>query len=184
MAISPKTREMLALLLSGLGPCLSPHRRSRACKLLSADKAATGCAVARDRAARDGIEHPDRDLLQARDGRVHKRAARRRAGRALDHLVEGEPDAQPRDAKRRATRDLVARAGTMGLVVRGCTTPADRIRALTGRRRIKPTSLGCRNRGGLNPAGLHLPQRKLLFRQTEPPLGMSRKHARWSDPRP
>src|SRR5688572_25996506 len=32
----------------------------------------------------------------------------------------------------------------MGLVVKGCTTPADRLRALTGGRRIKPTSLACR----------------------------------------
>src|SRR3954449_583788 len=49
--------------------------------------------------------------------------------------------------------------------------------ALTGRRRTRPTSAGpgllqsaAAIRGSLNPAGLHLSQRTLLFRQTEPPL--------------
>src|SRR3954449_12771488 len=49
--------------------------------------------------------------------------------------------------------------------------------ALTGRRRTRPTSAGpgllqsaAAIRGSLNPAGLHLSQRKLLFRQTGPPL--------------
>src|SRR3954447_19163040 len=49
--------------------------------------------------------------------------------------------------------------------------------ALPARRRTSPTSAGpgllqsaAAIRGSLNPAGLHLSQRKLLFRQTEPPL--------------
>src|SRR3982751_2714032 len=56
--------------------------------------------------------------------------------------------------------------------------------ALTGRRRTRPTSAGpgllqsaAAIRGSLNPAGLHLSQRKLLFRRTEPPLAPPRNCA-------
>src|SRR5689334_13231441 len=45
-----------------------------------------------------------------------------------------------------SVRDLTIadRRGTVGVLASSCTTPADRIRALTGRRRIEPTSPGCR----------------------------------------
>jgi hypothetical protein len=78
------------------------------------------------RAARDGIEHPDREFLRADDGRVRERAARRRAGRALDHLVDADGAPGPR-VPRVDHDDLVTRAGTLGLVVEGCTTASGRI---------------------------------------------------------
>src|SRR5689334_23696448 len=45
-----------------------------------------------------------------------------------------------------SVRDLTIadRRGTVGVLASSCTTPADRTRALTGRRRIEPTSPGCR----------------------------------------
>ena len=44
----PGTREMLASSCSGLGlPCLSRHRRTSACKPISADKVVIGCPIAR-----------------------------------------------------------------------------------------------------------------------------------------
>ena len=142
MAISTETREMLACPVRGSVPVT---RRVGEQGVQGRQRGQRRDRLPRrpHRAARDGVEHPDRDLLEARDGRVHEAAARRRAGRALDHLVEANRAPGP-GMPSVENGDLVARAGTMGLVVRSCTTPADRIRALTGGRRIKPTSLGCR----------------------------------------
>ena len=75
-------------------------------------------------AACTGIEHPGRDLLQARDGRVHETAARRCARRSLDHLVKANWAPSP-GMPGVDNRDLVASCRTMGLVVRSCTTAFD-----------------------------------------------------------
>jgi hypothetical protein len=66
-----------------------------------------------------GIEHPGRDLLRARDGRVHETAARRCARRSLDHLVKANWAPSP-GMPGVDNRDLVASCRTMGLVVRSC----------------------------------------------------------------
>jgi hypothetical protein len=95
-------------------------------------------------AAYDGVEHPDRDLLQARVGRIHETAARRCARRSLDHLVKANRAPSP-GMPSVDNRDLVASCRTMGLVVRSCTMAGDPTPALTGRRRTRPTSIGCRN---------------------------------------
>ena len=82
-----------------------------------------GCNRLRCRArgaACTGIEHPGRDLLQARDGRVHETAARRCARRSLDHLVKANGAPSP-GMPGVDNRDLVASCRTMGLVVRSCT---------------------------------------------------------------
>ena len=71
-------------------------------------------------AAYDGVEHPDRDLLQARVGRIHETAARRCARRSLDHLVKANRAPSP-GMPSVDNRDLVASCRTMGLVVRSCT---------------------------------------------------------------
>src|SRR5215213_2704194 len=71
-------------------------------------------------AAYNGVEHPDRDLLRARDGRVHETAARRCARRSLDHLVKANAAPSP-GMPGVDNRDLVASCRTMGLVVRSCT---------------------------------------------------------------
>jgi len=72
-------------------------------------------------AAYDGVEHPDRDLPQARVGRIHETAARRCARRSLDHLVKANGAPSP-GMPGVDNRDLVASCRTMGLVVRSCTT--------------------------------------------------------------
>ena len=75
------------------------------------------------RPTRDGIEHPDRDLLQACRRRVRKRAARGHSCCAPDRLVE--PDCPPGPRMRSVDDDTVVASGvTMGLVLRGCTTPS------------------------------------------------------------
>ncbi len=71
-------------------------------------------------AAYNGVEHPDRDLLQARDGRVHETAARRCARRSLDHLVKANRAPSP-GMPGVDNGDVVAGCRTMGLVVRSCT---------------------------------------------------------------
>ena len=70
-------------------------------------------------AAYDGVEHPDRDLPQARVGRIHETAARRCARRSLDHLVKANRAPSP-GMPGVDNRDLVASCRTMGLVVRSC----------------------------------------------------------------
>ncbi|WP_336492570.1 hypothetical protein, partial [Methylobacterium nigriterrae] len=71
------------------------------------------------RPARDGIEHPDRDLLQACVWRVHECAARGRTCCAPDHIVKANRTPSPRMPP--VDDDtVVATAGTMGLVLRGC----------------------------------------------------------------
>ena len=100
----PGTREMLALPCSGLGLPASRRIGKQGVQAPQRGQGRDRLPRRPHRAARDGIEHPDRDLLEARDGRVHERAARRRAGGALDDLLRGEPDAPPRDAKRRGRR--------------------------------------------------------------------------------
>lgn len=91
-----------------------------------ADQRGQGCDWLRrhpHRPARDGIEHPDRDLLQACGWRVHECAARGRTCCAPDHLVKANRTPGPRMPP--VDDDtVVASAGTMGLVLRGCTTRA------------------------------------------------------------
>ena len=137
-----------------------------------------------DRAARDGIEHPGRDLLEARDGRVHERAAHRRAGGARDDLVEANRTPRPgmpsvEDA------DLAARAGTMGLVVKGCTTTTGRT-ALSAGARPPSGSSSCRRRSS-KPRSSMLPttraRNRSAPRSCHPlPLAPNRR-ARWHDQR-
>ena len=82
------------------------------------------------RAARDGVEHPDRDLLRARRGRVHERAARAarcRAGRSLNHVM-GADQAPGPGMPSVDNGDLVAGGRIMGLLVRDWITPFDRTR--------------------------------------------------------
>ena len=81
----------------------------------------------RHRAAGDGVEHPDRNLLKAREERLHEAAARHHAGRALDHLVKEHPAPGPRMPSVE-NGDLVACGRTMGLVVRSCITRSGRTR--------------------------------------------------------
>jgi len=90
-------------------------------------------------AACTGIEHPGRDLLQARDGRVHETAARRCARRSLDHLVKANWAPSP-GMPGVDNRDLVASCRTMGLVVRSCTIDSACIRpwATEPRPRLAP----------------------------------------------
>src|SRR3954449_4903502 len=57
----------------------------------------------------------------------------------------------------------------MGVVLLRCTTPADRIRALTGKHPIRPTSSRFRRSRRLEPGRRSTYQPKILFRQTEPP---------------
>ena len=138
-----ETREMLPPARVGAPPRLAASE-SRARKAANADSAATGCAVARAVPHADGVEHPDRDLLSV-TGVAHKPAARRRARCSLDHLVEAN-GAPPRDATVE-DGDLVAGRRTVGLVVKGCTTPAPplgpgRAHALRGIRRSKTGETG------------------------------------------
>jgi len=95
------------------------------------------------RAADRGVQHPDREFLNPHDECVHEAAACRRAGRPLDHLVEADRSPRP-GMPRIDNRGLAANGRTMGLVEWSCTMAAGRIRALTGRRRTRPISTGCR----------------------------------------
>src|SRR5687767_1310158 len=59
--------------------------------------------------------------------------------------------------------------GPMSVVLLRCTTPADPIRALTGKHPIRPTSPRFRRSRRLEPGRRSTYQPKILFRQTEPP---------------
>ena len=79
------------------------------------------------RAARGSVEHPERDLLEPRGRGIHEAAARRRAGRSLDHLMEANRSPRP-GMPTVGDRDLVPSGRTMGLVMRGWTTRSARTR--------------------------------------------------------
>ena len=118
----PETREMLAPPCSGLDARACAASASRACKAVSADKAATGCPVARIVRQATGSSIQTGISWRRVRGASTRRAARHRAGRALDHLMKANPTPGPRMPSVE-NGDLVACGRTMGLVVRGCTTP-------------------------------------------------------------
>src|SRR3954452_22269958 len=136
-------------------------RQRRKCR--QADEGLGNDARTRTRRA---VEHPRRKLLPASPIGAVQRATEINAIRLRSRRMDMNGQAKPR----MPSIENFADTGPVGVLNPCCTMDRDPTPALTGRRRIRPTSPGCRIRSSLNPAGLHLLQRTLLFRATEPPL--------------
>ncbi len=95
------------------------------------------------RTASRSVQHPGRDLLNLHDRRFRQAAPHHRAAAPFDHPVQEDGSPEPR-MPFIANPNLATASDTMGLVEGSCTTAAGRIRALTGRRRTRPISTGCR----------------------------------------
>ena len=93
-------------------------------------------------ASRD-IQHPGWDFLNSHSRRFRQAASGHRAGAPCDHLMQEDASTGPR-VPFIANPNLATASDTMSFVEGSCTTAAGRIRALTGRRRTKPTSTGYR----------------------------------------
>jgi len=95
------------------------------------------------RTASRSVQHPGRDFLNLHDRRFRQAAPSHRAAAPFDHLVQEDDSPGPR-MPFITNPNLATASDTMGLVEGSCTTAAGRIRALTGRRRTRPISTGCR----------------------------------------
>lgn len=107
-----------------MGPQIPRVRQRAHCSGTILDKAIRQdieIVVAQSARARDGIEHPGRDLLQVCRWRVHERAAPGRTCCAPVHLVKANRTPGPRMPSV-DDGNLIADDDTMSLVPRGCTT--------------------------------------------------------------
>ncbi len=115
------------------------------------------------------IEHPERDLLKTCGRRTDTAAARYRTSTPDDHLMDADALTAP-EMPAIGHRPLVGRAGTVGLVVAGCTMPSGRIQRLAVARLTRYTSTSRFSERHDQPAAIHLSDPASLFRQAVPPL--------------
>src|SRR4029079_16057078 len=90
--------------------------------------------------ARRAVEHPRRKLLPASPLGAVQRATEINAIRLRNRRMDTNVQAKPR----MPPIENFADTGPVGVLNPCCTMGGDPIRALTGRRRTRPTSTGCR----------------------------------------
>jgi len=86
------------------------------------------------------VEHPRWDLQPA----IRVRPAQRATENNTTGLVDRPMDANAKAKPRMPSIQKLTKASPVGVLKPCCTTRVDRIRVLTGNRRIGRTSTGCR----------------------------------------